>query len=51
MSKKTAPIIKSRFGKGFGFKSFPTTPKKSTDDKKAVGGGFDPARFKTQHKG
>jgi hypothetical protein len=44
-----APILKSKFGKQLGFR----TPDhfKGETFREGKGAGFDPARFKTQHKG
>ncbi|HSX48921.1 MAG TPA: hypothetical protein VLE44_01530 [Candidatus Saccharimonadales bacterium] len=49
MAKQTAPIIKAKFGKQLGFRT-PSTFKGKTFSGKSTA-GFDPSRFKTQHKG
>ena len=49
MAKQKAPLLKSKFGKQLGYRT-PDHFKGKTFGGKA-GAGFDPARFKTQHKG
>gem|GEM_PF-2053240 len=45
-----APVIKSKFGKALGYRT-PDHFKGKTFGAKSQSGTFDPARFKTQHKG
>lgn len=49
MAKQTAPIIKAKFGKQLGFRTPTSVKGKAFSGKNTV--GFDPSRFKTQHKG
>lgn len=50
MQKQKTPLLRSKFGKQFGFKGV-IAPKKEVGPTKPISAGFDPARFKTQHKG
>ncbi|HWA51803.1 MAG TPA: hypothetical protein VG895_01965 [Patescibacteria group bacterium] len=50
MTNQKAPKFASKFGKPLGGSLF-TGPKKEDNKNAKQVGGFDPARFKTQHKG
>ncbi len=49
MDKQKAPLIKSKFGKQLGYRTPDHFKGKTFSAGKAA--GFDPGRFKTQHKG
>lgn len=49
MQKQKGPVLISKFGKPLGFKGANASGEKNLA--KTKGSGFDPGRFKTQHKG
>jgi hypothetical protein len=49
MAKQKAPLIKSKFGRPLGFNTSDHFKGKTFSPKGQS--GFDPGRFKTQHKG
>lgn len=51
MQKQKAPILKSKFGKQLGYRTPDHFKGQTFGAKGPQSGNFDPARFKTQHKG